>query len=79
MGLPNAESIQLPNSKMTKKLLECASKLSQGFPHVRVDLYIVKDKIYFGELTFTNGAGFDNIKPYKFDLELGKKIILPEK
>lgn len=38
---------------------EYACKLSQGFPFVRVDLYICKGKIYFGELTFTPAAGFD--------------------
>jgi hypothetical protein len=26
-------------------------------PFVRVDLYEIKDKIYFGELTFTPAAG----------------------
>lgn len=41
------------------ELLEYARKLSKPFIHARVDFYIVKDKIYFGEITFTNGAGFD--------------------
>src|SRR5699024_2592998 len=31
---------------------EIASKLSENFYHVRVDLYNIEGKIYFGELTF---------------------------
>lgn len=61
-----------------EKLLEYAKKLSSQFPHVRVDFYIVKNKIYFGEMTFTSGAGFDKYKPYEFDLEMGKHFKLPE-
>ena len=68
-----------PKPKQLKKVLEYAKALSAGFPHVRVDFYIEKDKIYFGELTFTSGAGFDTITPYKFDLEMGDKMELPEK
>lgn len=35
------------------KMVECAEKLSKGFPFVRVDLYQGKDGPVFGELTFT--------------------------
>ena len=35
------------------EMIECAEKLSEGFPFVRVDLYDKDDKIVFGELTFT--------------------------
>ena len=38
---------------------EIAELLARDFPFVRVDLYIVKNKIYFGELTFTPAAGMD--------------------
>lgn len=39
------------------EMIEIAERLSEGFPYVRVDLYNVKEKIYFGELTFTPAAG----------------------
>ena len=52
-----------PPQEISDQLLHYAEVLSAGFPHVRVDLYIVKGKIYFGEMTFTNGAGFDRICP----------------
>lgn len=36
-----------------RELLEYAEKLSKNFPFVRVDFYVLEDKIYFGEMTFT--------------------------
>lgn len=52
-------------------LLAYAAKLSSPFLHARVDFYIVQEKIYFGEITFTNGAGFDRFSSYDFDLMMG--------
>lgn len=36
-----------------------ASLLSEGFDYVRVDLMIVENIIYFSEMTFTPGSGFE--------------------
>ena len=38
-------------------IMEAAEKLSQPFPFVRCDFYIVNGKPYFGELTFTPAGG----------------------
>lgn len=40
-----------------KEMIDIASDLSKGFEFVRVDLYSLNGKIYFGELTFTPAAG----------------------
>ena len=61
------------------ELLEYARKLSAPFIHARVDFYIVRDNIIFGEITFTNGAGFDRFSSYEFDLEMGNKFFVGEK
>ena len=63
--------------KELNELLRYARILSEDFNHVRVDFFIVNGKIYFGELTFTCGAGLDKIKPYEFDLEMGNYLKLP--
>lgn len=52
-------------------MLNIASKLSEDFPHVRVDLYNVNGKIYFGELTFYDGSGYFNYDPDSFDEVVG--------
>lgn len=54
-----------------EKMIEIAEKLSHGFSHVRVDLYNVGGKIYFGEMTFTTNGGFSKFVPDEFDYILG--------
>lgn len=49
---------RLPKPQNLNKMLDVASKLSTGFPILRVDLYEVDGKVYFGELTFTSLGGF---------------------
>ena len=58
--------------KNFEEMLEITRKLSAGFKHVRVDLYNVDGKIYFGELTFFHHAGFVPITPYEWDLKFGE-------
>ena len=53
------------------EMLEIAHQLSKDFPFVRVDLYNVEDKIYFGELTFYPWTGYVQFTPDDFDFELG--------
>ncbi len=40
------------------RMVEIARELSKGIDFVRVDLYNVRERIYFGEMTFTTSAGF---------------------
>lgn len=54
------------------EMLQVASKLCSDFSHVRVDLYNVDGKIYFGEMTFTNGSGFEKIYPKEYSIMLGE-------
>lgn len=56
-----------------------AAKLSAGIPHVRIDLYNVKGKIYFGEMTFYHHGGIVPFHPEKWDFEFGSWIKLPIK
>lgn len=54
-----------------------AAKLSEEWPHLRVDLYTINGKIYFGELTFHHDGGFVPFIPDEWDLKLGNMIKLP--
>ena len=53
-------------------MLDIARKLSSDFPHVRVDLYNIDGKIYFGELTFYDGSGYFRYNPDDFDNQVGQ-------
>lgn len=57
-------------------MFEIASKLSEGHPFVRVDLYNINGKIYFGELTFYPNSGMDPNRLPETDIYFGNKIDL---
>lgn len=59
-----------------EKMIELAEIFAEDFKYVRVDLYTVGNKIYFGELTFHPGSGWEYFIPSECDLELGKKLNL---
>lgn len=60
-----------------EKMVAIVEKLAKGLPHIRVDLYDCNGKIYFGELTFFDGSGFDKIEPLEWDYKIGKLLKLP--
>lgn len=53
------------------EMIRIAKKLSSEFPFVRVDLYDLEGKVYFGELTFTPADGMDDYLPKKWDKKMG--------
>lgn len=59
-----------------EEMIEIAKKLSEGFVHVRVDLYNVSGNIFFGELTLFDQGGFDTDITYDTDIYWGSKIDL---
>lgn len=67
---------KLPKPVCLEKMIEIAHKLSVGFPILRVDLYEVNGKIYFGELTFTSQSGCMDYFSQQFLRETGKLIKL---
>ena len=54
------------------EMKQIAETLSQDFPFVRVDLYQVNGKVYFGELTFYPASGYGHFKPDEWDEKIGK-------
>lgn len=63
---------EIPKPDNLEAMLCIAKKLSEDFPFVRVDLYNVSGKIYFGELTFYPWSGYVQFSPDEFDVQLGK-------
>ncbi len=53
------------------EMVDVAAKLCKGFSHVRVDLYNVDGKIYFGEMTFSSGGGHETFYPAEYDKIIG--------
>ena len=57
------------------EMIKICRILSKPFVQVRVDLYEVDRKVYFGELTFTPGGGLGYFTPEYF-LKIGEKMDL---
>ena len=68
--------MDLPKPKPLGKMIEIAKKLSEDFLFVRVDLYVIGEKIYFGELTFYPSSGYVNFSSDEIDEKLGDLIPL---
>ena len=69
-------SILLPKPENLDFMLQVAERLSEGFPEVRVDLYNVGGKVFFGEMTFTcHGGTIDYFIPEQLK-KMGQKIDL---
>lgn len=63
----------LPRPKNLEEMLDVARKLSVGFPILRVDMYNIDGRIYFGELTFTSQGGMMDFYSQDFLHLLGEK------
>lgn len=61
------------------KMVEIAKTLSKPFKYVRVDLYNVDGRIYFGELTFTPCNGVDVWEKEDTDAKIGQLLDLSGK
>lgn len=68
-----------PKPKAHEKILQLASILAAGIPHVRVDFYVLENHIYFGELTFHHGGGGMMVSPQEYDQLWGSYLVLPNK
>lgn len=69
----------LPRPECLEQMIEVGRKLSKPFPQVRVDLYEVNGKVYFGELTFTSLGGMMNYYTSEALLDMGKQITIQER
>lgn len=70
---------EIPKPRVLEQLLDMSRKLSFGIPHVRTDFYIVKGKVYFGEMTFFPESGTGIIIPEELDIQMGSWIKFPAK
>ena len=64
--------------KELDEMIAMSMKLSEGYPHLRTDFYIVNGNVYVGELTFFHGNGMDTWTPDTYDFELGDMLHLPK-
>ncbi len=70
--------IDVPRPANLDRLIDVASRLSAGFPFLRVDLYSDGDRIAVGELTNCSGAALGVFHPREGE-EIASSILWPER
>lgn len=73
-GLERPGDGKLPRPENLDEMIRIAKILSEDFKFVRVDLYELEGKVYFGELTFSPAHCVFPYLSDKFDLEMGKLL-----
>ena len=75
-NFPNS-AVPLPRPAQLENMLEVAAALSKGHSFLRIDLYLVKNTIYFSEITFYSDTGMRKFIPTMWDRTFGDWITLP--
>ena len=76
-GMEAPNNFVLPKPDNFEEMLRIAKKLSRPYYFSRIDLYNIKGKVYFGEITLTPNSGFDANLTIEADYILGNKLHLP--
>lgn len=63
--------------KKFEVMKDISRKLAKDIPFIRVDLYVIDDSIYFGELTFFPASGIGEFSPSEWSTKLGNLLTLP--
>jgi hypothetical protein len=61
------------------EILDITKALCADIPQVRVDFYIIENRIYFGEITLYTASGFQKMIPEEMDIRLGQMLQLSKK
>jgi hypothetical protein len=67
----------VPKPPVYEEMVRIGEVLAKDFVYVRVDLYLIGHKIYFGELTFHSDSGNGKFIPEEWDLKIGNLLELP--
>lgn len=67
-----------PRPQLLDEMIQLSELLANGFPHIRVDWYMIDNRLYFGEMTFFDGSGLAPWDRYEDDLLMGSWITLPK-
>ena len=72
------QDVALKKPQCYEEMVRIAETMSAGIPFVRIDCYIINNRVYVGEMTFFPWGGFMRFKDEKWDLMLGALEELPK-
>lgn len=62
-----------------ENMLEICKKIANDIPFARIDLYLVNETEYFGEITFYPASGMGTFRPQEWNIKLGELIDIQKK
>lgn len=71
---PQSDKGEIEKPVCFEEMKQIAAKCSQGMKFVRIDLYEIDGKVYFGEYTFFHGGAFWPMKPEHWEKDFGDLI-----
>ena len=74
--LPSSETLT-PRPACLEEMLRLSQVLAADFVQIRVDWYLLGQRLYFGELTFFDGAGYSDFEPEAYNRIIGEWLQLP--
>lgn len=72
LNWPRKHNLSVP--KNYNEMINVVKKIADDFKFVRVDLYNINGVVYFGELTFSSGSGYECPYPLEYDYSFGEYI-----
>lgn len=72
---PNGRAVQRPAG--LAEMVRVAEVLAADFPYARIDLFYCRGRVWFGEITFYHGGGFERFEPAEYDRIFGGRLVLP--
>ena len=66
-----------PRPACFEELIKICKILCKDMIQVRIDFYIIDNKIYFGEITLFTANGMQKMIPEEMDAVLGNQLKLP--
>ena len=66
-----------PRPACLEEMLRLSQVLAADFVQIRVDWYLLGQRLYFGELTFFDGAGYSDFEPEAYNRIVGNWLQLP--
>ena len=73
---PVPGKVKVPDN--LNEMIKIAEILSKGIPFIRIDLYDINKRIYFGEITFFPASGFGKLLPESADKKIGEYLHLSQ-
>ncbi|HOI81962.1 MAG TPA: ATP-grasp fold amidoligase family protein [Synergistales bacterium] len=67
------DALDIERPEAFEEMVDIAEELASGIDFLRVDLYNVDGRIFFGEFTLYPASGLYRYEPVSFDLALGEK------